>query len=388
VAIERHTIDSLMPALTRRIAAQRLTDQPALAEDRRFRPHAVSEELFKSVLVRERKRTDRSNLPVILLLIEPREGVAGVDAHLWSAAIDALSGVKRETDVLGWLDRERTLGVICPEIQFFDGDIAIAIEDRFRRELDRRLGADAARKLAVQLHVYPEPKPAADGAAAPAFPYREPEQPPTAYDALKRALDVAASVTLLALLSPLMLVIAALVKLTSRGPVFFPQVRIGRHMEPFKMLKFRTMRVNADHTIHQEFVSSFIKSSGKNGAAATGFFKIVDDPRITRIGHILRKTSIDELPQLWNVVRGHMSLVGPRPPLPYEVQEYQRWHCRRVIEAKPGITGLWQVTGRSRTTFDEMVRLDLRYAKSRSLATDLKILLATPKAVIAGRGAC
>jgi lipopolysaccharide/colanic/teichoic acid biosynthesis glycosyltransferase len=108
---------------------------------------------------------------------------------------------------------------------------------------------------------------------------------------------------------------------------------------------------------------------------------------VTPIGRILRKASIDELPQLINVLRGEMSLVGPRPPLQYEVDEYQRWHCRRVLEAKPGLTGLWQVAGRSRTTFDEMVRLDLRYARTRSLWTDIKILVATPGAVIAGKGA-
>jgi lipopolysaccharide/colanic/teichoic acid biosynthesis glycosyltransferase len=116
-------------------------------------------------------------------------------------------------------------------------------------------------------------------------------------------------------------------------------------------------------------------------------FKIVDDPRVTSIGHFLRKSSLDEFPQFWNVLKGDMSLVGPRPPLVYEVAKYKRWHRRRVLEAKPGITGLWQVTGRSRTTFDEMVRLDLRYARSHSVWTDLKILLATPRAVISGKGA-
>jgi lipopolysaccharide/colanic/teichoic acid biosynthesis glycosyltransferase len=123
-------------------------------------------------------------------------------------------------------------------------------------------------------------------------------------------------------------------------------------------------------------------------ASRTTLFKIVDDPRVTAVGRMLRKTSFDELPQLWNVLRGDMSLVGPRPPLHYEVEQYEPWHRRRVLEVKPGITGLWQVSGRSRTTFDEMVRLDLRYAKTCSLWTDIKILLATPAAVISGKGAC
>ena len=111
-------------------------------------------------------------------------------------------------------------------------------------------------------------------------------------------------------------------------------------------------------------MSEFITSGGRTGQAESGVFKIVNDPRITPVGHFLRKTSLDELPQFWNVLRGEMSLVGPRPPLAYEVAQYKPWHCRRVLEAKPGITGLWQVTGRSRTTFDDMVRLDLRYART------------------------
>jgi lipopolysaccharide/colanic/teichoic acid biosynthesis glycosyltransferase len=164
------------------------------------------------------------------------------------------------------------------------------------------------------------------------------------------------------------------------------------------------MHVNADHSLHRDYVTSFINSSSINSSinkssinnssiqrqepGQPAMFKITNDPRVTPVGRMLRKTSLDELPQLWNVVRGEMSLVGPRPPLPYELEQYKPWHCRRILEAKPGMTGLWQVVGRSRTTFDDMVRLDLRYAKICSLRTDLKILLATPRAVISGKGAC
>jgi lipopolysaccharide/colanic/teichoic acid biosynthesis glycosyltransferase len=150
------------------------------------------------------------------------------------------------------------------------------------------------------------------------------------------------------------------------------------------------MRVNASATIHREYVTSFIKGNGQSqpSVGSSAVFKLTKDPRITPFGHFLRKTSLDELPQLWNVLRGDMSLVGPRPPLQYEVEQYQPWHLRRVLEAKPGITGLWQVKGRSRTTFDDMVRLDLRYARTSSVWTDVKILIATPGAVIAGKGAC
>src|SRR5262249_40247497 len=156
------------------------------------------------------------------------------------------------------------------------------------------------------------------------------------------------------LLAPLFLLIAAVVKFRSPGPVLYRQMRIGQMMKPFAMLKFRTMYVNAQPGLHKEFVSQFIRSSRELEAACGSFFKIANDPRVTPVGRLLRRTSLDELPQLWNVLRGDMSLVGPRPPLPYEVEQYKSWHTRRVIDAKPGITGLWQVRGRSRTTFEEM----------------------------------
>jgi lipopolysaccharide/colanic/teichoic acid biosynthesis glycosyltransferase len=177
------------------------------------------------------------------------------------------------------------------------------------------------------------------------------------------------------------------VKLTSKGPVFFRQQRVGEVGRPFTMFKFRTMQVNCDHRIHQQYVESFIQANQPAASGTGAVFKLVDDPRVTSIGNFLRRSSIDELPQFWNVLRGEMSLVGPRPPLPYEVARYKRWHRRRVLEVKPGITGLWQVKGRSRTTFDEMVRLDLQYARSYSLWMDLVILLATPRAVLSGKGA-
>jgi lipopolysaccharide/colanic/teichoic acid biosynthesis glycosyltransferase len=216
-----------------------------------------------------------------------------------------------------------------------------------------------------------------------------PRRKPAIGDAVKRVLDILGSAALLLWLAPVFAVIAALVKLKSPGPILFRQQRVGRNMKPFKMLKFRTMHVNADPALHRAFVSEFITSSQtsrpNDGSAV---FKLVADPRITPIGSVLRRTSLDELPQLWNVLRGEMSLVGPRPPLPYEVEQYRPWHARRVVEAKPGITGLWQVGGRSRTTFDDMVRLDLQYAKAQSVWTDIKILLATPGAVFSGKGAC
>ena len=208
--------------------------------------------------------------------------------------------------------------------------------------------------------------------------------------ATKRIMDVAGSLLALALFSPLFLAIATAIKITSRGPVFFRQSRVGQYGESFNFLKFRSMHVNNDASIHREYVKLLIagkaakQPSNGNGG---GHFKLTQDPRITRVGSFLRKTSLDELPQLINVLTGKMSLVGPRPPIPYEVESYDVWHRGRLLEVKPGITGLWQISGRSRVKFDDMVRLDLQYARTWSPWMDIKILLRTPGAVFLGEGA-
>jgi lipopolysaccharide/colanic/teichoic acid biosynthesis glycosyltransferase len=172
--------------------------------------------------------------------------------------------------------------------------------------------------------------------------------------------------------------------------VFFRQQRVGQFGQHFTFLKFRSMRTNNDHSVHKEFITKFIASQASRQSTngnGEGVFKLTNDPRITAVGRFLRRTSLDELPQFLNVLGGEMSLVGPRPPIPYELAAYQTWHRRRVLEVKPGITGLWQVTGRSRVNFDEMVRLDLRYATTWSPALDFTILMRTPLAVIKGDGA-
>jgi len=207
------------------------------------------------------------------------------------------------------------------------------------------------------------------------------------YLTLKRLMDIAGSLLLLTLSAPLLLLIAAIVRLSSPGPAFFRQERVGLLARPFTMLKFRTMTAGNDPSLHEQFTSAFI-AGGKAAERPAGDapFKITADPRVTPIGRLLRRGSLDELPQLWDVLMGDMSLVGPRPPIGYELARYQPWHWRRVLEAKPGLTGLWQVKGRSRTTFDEMVRMDVAYARNRSLLMDLWILLATPRAMF--KGAC
>jgi exopolysaccharide biosynthesis polyprenyl glycosylphosphotransferase len=207
---------------------------------------------------------------------------------------------------------------------------------------------------------------------------------------IKRAIDICGALAGIIIFSLVSIFIACAIKLNSPGPVIFKQKRVGLAGKPFNFFKFRTMRSDCDDKIHREYVKNLIKGNLdqiNNGSKENPVFKIVNDPRVTKVGNILRKTSLDELPQFLNVLKGEMSLVGPRPPIPYEVNSYKNWHLQRIMEAKPGITGLWQVCGRSQTTFDEMVRYDLQYVRNRSFFLDLKILLKTFGAVLNSRGA-
>jgi len=351
--------------------------------------------LFRDSIVRERKRTERSGLTMVILLVGVQDGRQQHAFDLFPDIGQALSAIKSDIDILGWFEHQAVMGLIVPDV---DPNTLAAtcerLEASFRREISERCGQKNADRLTIRLRVYPEPHRMREEDLQHVDPYLYPElhanqEAITNFQILKRAMDIVASVLLLMLLAPLLLAIAGIVKLSSRGPVIFRQIRIGQMMKPFMICKFRTMYADSDNGIHHDYVSWFISSSSKGQEKGkSSFFKLTNDPRITPIGHFLRKTSLDELPQLWNVLRGEMSLVGPRPPLWYELQQYKPWHRHRVLEAKPGITGLWQVTGRSRTTFDEMVRLDLRYARGRSLWADIKILLSTPAAVIKGKGAC
>ena len=204
----------------------------------------------------------------------------------------------------------------------------------------------------------------------------------------KQVMDAVGSAVILILCAPLLLIIALAIKLSSKGPVLYRQQRVGQYGQNFTFLKFRSMHTDNDNSVHREYVTKLIAGKAEHklfDENGEGVYKLTNDKRVTRIGKFLRKTSLDELPQLMNVLKGDMSLVGPRPPIPYELAAYQTWHRRRVLEVKPGITGLWQVNGRNRIKFDEMVRLDLQYAKSWSPWLDVKILMRTPGAVFRGR---
>ena len=344
--------------------------------------HLISQELFRDALVRERKRADRFEEAFVLVLISLNSRAAR--QLRWGYPVEALLQTKLDGDVIGWFEQGSVLGLIR---SLADRDLratATTLAGTLRAELARCLTPDNVDSCSIQLEVY---SPHGDSIPAVLFDAGdERRKPQVARDAAKRVMDIAGSTAFLITFSLVFLIVSALVKLTSKGPVFFRQQRMGEAGRLFMMLKFRTMHVDADHGIHQQYVENFIRPGETSESGKNVVFKIVDDPRVTPLGHFLRRSSLDEFPQFWHVLKGEMSLVGPRPPLPYEVARYKRWHRRRV-EAKPGITGLWQVTGRSRTTFDGMVRLDLRYARTSSVWTDLKILLATPWAVISGKGA-
>ena len=351
----------------------------------------AAEGQFVRALRLERKRAERSGQPFLLMLVEGGDvwGKGG-GARAW-AVTGALGGAIRETDLCGWYRQGRTLGVIFTEVNGAEVAATVAaLQGKVEGALRGRLRPEEAEGIEITFHLYPESsegegwQASEDSALYPDMRKRSGRRKLALLT--KRLIDVGGSSVALLVMAPLLGVIAAAIKLSSKGPTLYRQVRIGQYGRRFTFLKFRSMYANSSARIHEEYVRSLIR--GENGAEGEGgVFKLRDDPRVTPLGRWLRKTSLDELPQLLNVMKGEMSLVGPRPPLPYELEAYDAWHRRRLLEAKPGVTGLWQVSGRSRTTFDEMVRLDLRYAKGWSLWLDLRILAQTPRAVLTGEGA-
>ncbi|HEU0124447.1 MAG TPA: exopolysaccharide biosynthesis polyprenyl glycosylphosphotransferase [Bryobacteraceae bacterium] len=288
----------------------------------------------------------------------------------------------RETDILGWYEDGKTLGVIFTEIKRTDTESTLkALWERFAKPIEEQ---EVTPRMSVKFLVFPDDW----TEIKPGNRHREFSD---LSRFLKRAIDIAGSAVALLCTSPLMLSIAIAVKATSRGPVFFRQQRVGLYGQEFTFYKFRSMKAENDRSIHESYMKDFISGAYRTEGQPEGqqkkVYKLVNDPRITSIGAFLRRYSLDELPQFYNVLIGDMSLVGPRPPIPYEVNQYRLWHKRRYA-VKPGLTGLWQVEGRSRTTFDEMVRMDLKYSQSWSLALDIRIMLKTPMAVLKGEGAC
>jgi lipopolysaccharide/colanic/teichoic acid biosynthesis glycosyltransferase len=356
-------------------------------------PVEFDEKTFNRMLTLERKRTERTKRPFMLLLLS-LEGLAADESGNGprKKVLPCVASAIRDVDVLGWYKEESVLGVIFAEIGN-TGPAVNCILDRVSLCLAGSLDADEVKKIETSVHFFPEKYGHFD---TPTDLTLYPDIQKTrsfrkASLILKRLIDVVGSLVALIAICPVFLVIAALIKLTSDGPVLFRQKRMGQYGKPFTFLKFRSMFVNNDSAIHQEYVKNLIASSDSatcNGGSREGqVFKIQNDPRVTPIGRILRRTSLDELPQFINVLKGEMSLVGPRPPIPYEFENYEIWHRRRVVDMKPGITGIWQVEGRSSTTFNEMVRLDIYYLSNWSIWLDLKLLFMTPWVVFTSKGA-
>jgi exopolysaccharide biosynthesis polyprenyl glycosylphosphotransferase len=355
----------------------------------------LPENVFLEILCLERKRAERSNKKFLLLLLDVEDGTNTEDrAEIEKGIIKAADAVRRDTDPAGWYKSDSILGIIFTELGALDDTETInRLVNRTREALHIYMSSAKAKHVQVAAHLFTD-KLKESGSKTSGNPALYPDlfdqqKARNVSLLMKRAMDIVGSSLALLFFSPLFALIAILVKLSSKGPVFFKQERLGQFGKTFTCLKFRSMHANNDLKIHQEFMKTLISGAyeGKNDGKPKRVYKMTNDPRITRIGRILRRTSLDELPQFLNVLMGEMSLVGPRPPLAYEYEVYSLWHRRRVLEVKPGITGLWQVNGRSRVSFDEMVRLDLRYARTWSLALDIRILAQTPRAVLFGDGA-
>lgn len=343
---------------------------------------ALPHTLFLEHVKREKCRAVRSHAPlsIVLLSLNAAPGYTPQDLLALSTLIDSHL---RATDFLGWHSKD-TLAALLVDTE----------ESGARQFLNKILDTAGDAPIRYSIHTYPHHafELLLDGGDSDSthefIDHLDDGHLPSYAAPLKRVIDVFGSLIALVALAPILIATAISVKASTEGPIIFRQIRVGRGGRSFILYKFRSMRVDVDDEVHRAYVKKLIKDrcDVNQGDASKPLFKLRGDPRITGVGRFIRKTSIDELPQLYNVLRGDMSLVGPRPPLPYEVAHYSAWHLRRILEAQPGITGLWQVNGRSETSFDEMVRLDLQYLRQWSLGLDIKILIKTVIVVLTCQG--
>jgi lipopolysaccharide/colanic/teichoic acid biosynthesis glycosyltransferase len=355
---------------------------------------ALNEESFRRVIAIERKRTERSKAPFVLMLLEVASQNEGKAIPALESVMSILLTTSRDTDLVGWYKTNKTIGAVFTGLAPDDkSSILMTILSRATNTLRDELTFEQFNLINISLHYYPDDWDE-NGPGRPSNPALYPDLSNLASGkqpllVLKRSIDIVGGLLLALICLPFCALIAIAIKATSKGPILFRQMRVGQHGKQFLFLKFRSMYADNDHSIHREYVTKLINSDSNVGGLrkTETVYKLTGDKRITPIGRFLRRTSLDELPQFLNVLRGEMSLVGPRPPIPYELAAYQTWHRRRLLEVKPGVTGLWQVTGRSTVDFDSMVRLDLKYATSWNPWLDIKILLRTPLAVIRGSGA-
>ncbi|MGO9089315.1 MAG: exopolysaccharide biosynthesis polyprenyl glycosylphosphotransferase [bacterium] len=372
----------LLRTVTRGIAARQHSS--TMIDSRSIEKNILPKHHFVDRLRVEKRRADRSKSPLSVILLSLQNGAVS-DQRLTQEFLKSIHENTRETDIKGWVDHD-VIGLILPDTD--EGGVRHCGEKIANRSGDI--------KFSMLTGTYPNhlferllAEEQGDPDLSP-LDLDEPIKIRRSQIALKRVMDIAGSLVGLLLFSPLMFLTAIAIKITSSGPIIFKQFRFGEKGIHFAFYKFRSMQSNADDQIHREYVTNLIKGDLEKinqGDEGTPLYKMKSDPRVTAVGRIIRKTSIDELPQFLNVLKGEMSLVGPRPPIPYEVEKYEPWHLRRILEVKPGITGLWQVDGRSITSFDDMVRLDLRYVQNWSLWLDIKIILKTLKVFIRPNGA-
>jgi len=373
-----------------------LPSKPLPVAERKVLP----EETFKRMIAIERKRTERSRKPFLLMLLETGEyHTSEKNGKVIANVLSALLESTRETDVIGWYKDHSSVGAMFTELVIDDrSSILSTMLSRVSGILQDKLTFEQFNQVSISFHFFPDkwddevPQRPSNPTLYPDLSKRDDDT--RLFSGIKRVMDIIGGSLILVLCSPVFLIIALAIKVSSKGPVFFRQRRVGQYGKPFTFLKFRSMYFDNDPGVHREYVTQLIAgqaerhpTNGNGNGNGAGVYKLTNDSRITRLGTFLRRTSLDELPQVLNVLTGEMSLVGPRPALPYEVAAYQTWHRRRVLEVKPGITGLWQVSGRCRIKFDEAVRLDIRYARNWSPWLDIKILLRTPRAVWSGEGA-
>lgn len=339
---------------------------------------------FLKFLRMEKRRAERTKLPLSLAIFSFNGSENGDLDSISRNFLKYLTKVTRETDIKGYLN-EGEVALLLPDTD----------ENGLKQCVEKIINGNGDVPWSISMGTYPDyifHKLLSEEDNPDFFPLdldKEINRPWFQF-LLKKIMDIIGSLIAIIIFSPLMIILSILIKITSPGPVIFKQMRLGHRGRRFPFYKFRSMYHNIDDRIHREYVAKLIQgdlekiNQGKKGDK---FFKLKDDPRVTPLGKFIRQTSLDELPQFFNVLKGEMSLVGPRPPLPYEVEKYKSWHLRRILEMKPGITGFWQVSGRSRTTFDEMVRLDLRYVQNWSLWLDIKILFQTFREIIFPKGA-
>ena len=371
---------------------------------------------LRTIMIRERCRVDRNSHVFSMVFFGVDQAGSNGPPAPWLAEV--LTRRMRAADEAGWFDKNHIAVVLdhtdADGAWKFARDVCDLVEakavrpdcrvtsyssapsdndddDLFggRRQTDRLSPASmennsrhsASGTTIARLSDAPEPS-----VAALPSPQRKPVERLEPYIAkkvptYKRLMDIIGASIGIALLAPLFLLVSIIIKIVSPGPVFFRQERVGHQGKTFRMWKFRTMTVGADQKKHQEYVASLIKNGSEKDQTGQPMQKLKNDSRIIPLGNLLRKSCIDELPQLFNVLVGEMSLIGPRPPIPYEVQEYQLWHRER-FDVEPGMTGLWQVSGKNKTTFKEMIRFDINYARQLCWRLDARILAGTIPAII------